>query len=239
MPLLTREKRRKVCIHEAGHAVVAALGENPVYSIEVAPEGWTNWVTQGGKAGELMDLWGVCQTPNPGVVSIGLRWKDDVRGFQVEGQVLSAYMKALEQTGSDLPAEVRRAVRAYVCQCLAGPIAEMISANEPKPFVEPGEPSPHDDATVAEACCRMLPSGKEAEWSHLHEITESVLREHWSFVAELADVLEASGRLDERVDDYLPPQLKHWPPSPRRLREEQSVGPRIERVRLRPRPSPG
>jgi len=192
-----------------------------VYSVEVAPEGRTNWVIPGRKRGGPTDLWGVCRTSELGIALIALRWNHESSDFQIDREVLTAYMVALKQAGSEVPSEARRAIRAYVCQCLAGSMAEMISENETHVTVEPREHCPHDDATIARACCRMLPSRNE--WDHLNRITEIVLREHWGFVVKLADALQATELLKEGIGDYLPPPIKNWPPSPRSKRKDRAT----------------
>lgn len=128
-------------------------------------------------------------------------------------RVLAAYMSALKQDEGDVPEEATREIRAYVCQCLAGPIADMISERKTGYLVANGECSPHDDLTLAEACCRMLPAGNE--WEHLCDTTEIVLRERWGSVIKLADALESGGKIEEAFGSYLPPRIKNWPPAPK------------------------
>jgi hypothetical protein len=60
-PALTREERKAVCVHEAGHAVLHALGGAFVYRVAVAPEGATEWTTTARKGEALADLVGAGQ----------------------------------------------------------------------------------------------------------------------------------------------------------------------------------
>jgi hypothetical protein len=216
MPPLTKDKRRQACIHEAAHAIVAAIGGSFVYSVEVAPERSTNWIMQGRKGDGMTDLWGICRASDLGIARIALRWNADESGFRVDRKVLAAYMAALEQPGSGVRAEVRRSIRAYVCVSLAGPIADQIANNEPVVRKKPDYSTPNDDAHFAEALCLMLPYKNELE--DLFAETENVLREHWESVLKLADALEAEGLVETGIENYLPARIESWPPSPRSKR---------------------
>ena len=184
-----------------------------MYALEVAPISGTSWVTRGRKRGELADLWGVCRSSEPGILKIALRWQDSDCSFEVNRRVLTAYMSGLKQAEGDVPEEATREIRAYVCQCLAGPIADMISERKMGQLVASGERSPRDDLTLAEACCRMLSAGNE--WEHLCDVTETLLRERWGSVEKLADALESDGKIEGTIGSYLPPRIQNWPPAPK------------------------
>ncbi len=215
---LTARHRREVCVHEAAHAVVHAIGGASVYGVEVAPEGVADWVTEDRKGGLLADLWGCCHTSDaPGWMFI--RWDDEGFGGYYKGD-RKGYANLLHQLDSRYRGsskEQRRQLRAYICGALAGPIADAIREGQPEGsiYLEP-EYERGEDLTVAEALCWLLPFRKE--FDRLATETERVLREPetWQAVMRLADALETAGTMEEELIDFLPAPRRSWPPSPMR-----------------------
>lgn len=222
---LTAERRREVCIHEAAHAVIHALGGAFVYDVEVAPVGAVEWRTTGRKGGLLSDLWGVCRLSDPEGVFGLVRWNEADGGYECDR---AGYKERLQLIAANVPSsgriatEARRRLRAWICGAIAGPMADAIHAGE-KPgeiWLEP-EYMPGEDLTVAEALAWFLPY--RMEYGFLLGVTEKALREPelWGQVMTLANDLEKAGCLgcdDESMDTLqglLPEPRRNWPPTPR------------------------
>jgi hypothetical protein len=211
---LTRERRRAVCVHEAAHAVIHALGGAWVYRVAVAPEGATEWQTTDRKGRDMADLWGVVEMSGcPAALFIrhdeGGFLAGDRRGFNGMARMLADHKPRA-------PAELRRQVRAHVCGALAGPAAEQLREDpHGEPFL--GDSCTDDDEGVAEALSWLLP--QRGEFDRLAALTVETLRrpDVWAAVHRLADTLERAGELDdEALSPFLPMAVPHWPPGPRR-----------------------
>jgi hypothetical protein len=220
--VLTKKHRYEVCIHEAAHAVIYALGGHDVYSIEVAPVAVEEWVTQDRKGGQRSDLWGICRTSDPGVIWL-FHWDKDKAGYVCDKQGYIDYLKSIQsQLGpraTHIARDSRRRLRAWICGSIAGPMADAIYVGDKtgEIWLEP-EYTLGEDLTVAQAMSRFLPYGNE--YDHLANITESVLREPeiWKMVLTLAGELEQTGCLNsddraETLQQHLPPCRKNWPSS--------------------------
>lgn len=219
---LTCARRRAVCVHEAGHAVIHALGGAYVYRLAVAPAGATTWSTTGRKGTALSDLWGVCSASD----TLGqwfVRWEPEELGYSADRRQFGQVLRSFETGGGKARArravrEVRRQLRAQVCACLAGPAAEQLfelPGNEPCLWEgEWGEPD--DDIAKAEAYSWLLPW--RGEFEHLAALTVATLRrpDVWAHVLAVADALEVAGDLeDEAAMRLLPLPAPDWPPGPR------------------------
>ncbi len=222
--ILTKEKRRAVCVHEAGHAVIFALGGAFVHRLAVAPEGNDGtWTIEGRKGGTLTDLWGVCQPSDFWEMQMRLTWdeseltwKADRKGFDASMRQMQAQLaESRSPYARRYIAETRRIVRAHVCGCIAGPAAEQIYngeevwLDEPDYFADRGE-----DLVLAQARSWLLPYRNE--YGHACQITEAALRrpDIWGRVIRLADELERCGDMDDELDGLLPDPLPGWPSSP-------------------------
>ncbi len=207
---LTARRRREICVHEAAHAVVHAIGGATVYAVEVAPKGATDWVAEGRKGGILTDLWGCCQTSDaPGWMFI--RWDED--GYCGNRKGYTNLLHKLDSHYRGSSKAQRRQLRAYICGTLAGPIADAIREGQPEGsiYLEP-EWERYEDLTVAEALCWLLPFRKE--FDRLATETERILREPetWRAVLRLANALESAGRIEyDGLQHYLPCYRQHWP----------------------------
>jgi len=119
---LTKELCHITCIHEAAHAVVFALGGVFVYSVEVAPEGAESWSSISRKGTHQDDLWGSCATSDvPG--GLWLRWDNEEGCYTFDKGGFREFRKLLPRKAKALQT---RAIRAFGCGFLAGPMAEMI-----------------------------------------------------------------------------------------------------------------
>jgi hypothetical protein len=214
LPPLTREPRRAVCVHEAAHAEIHALGGAWVYRVALALEGAATWRTTSRKGRGLADLWGVVEVAGcsaEGFIRYGEcgLLENDRRGFIGMARALGALQPKA-------PAELRRQVRAHVCGALAGPAAEQLHEDpHGEPFL--GDSCTDDDEGVAEALSWLLP--QRGEFDRLAALTVETLRRPgvWAAVHRLAGALERAGDLDdEALFPFLPEAVPHWPPGPRR-----------------------
>jgi hypothetical protein len=215
LPPLTRERRRAVCVHEAAHAVIHALGGAWVYRVGVAPEGATDWRTVDRRGRDMGDLWGVCEVSGCSTAAICIG-DDGWGGLMADRRRFRDLLRGLGAHRRRSPAELRRQVRAQVCGMVAGPAAEQLHAS---PDAEPylGDSSTDDDEGAAEALSWLLP--QRGEFYRLAALTVETLRrpDVWAAVHRLADTLERAGELDdEALSPFLPVAVPHWPPGPRR-----------------------
>lgn len=216
---LTKELRREVCIHEAAHAVIGALwGYNHCYCLAVAPEGSEDWSYTNRKGRTTTGLLGNHEGSDAPFPWFFMEWDEDESHFN--GTKAKAAQRDLLATLSRQGKSWHyRSLRAHLCFCLAGYIAENLLRDEEDPNLEPESYAPGDDITQAEVTAWLLPFRRE--FDHAVSITTGALRDHWPLVLSLADALEAKGTLeDEELEPYLPQRLKDWPPSPRRAVRE-------------------
>lgn len=230
---LTRERRRAVCIHEAGHAVMHALGGAWVYRVAVAPEGATEWHTTGRKGAHLADLWGVC-SPSDGPGSLHIRWDPESGDWGADRAGFLRILGMLEEHQPGSKREAWRQIRAQVCGSLGGPAAEQIHEDETPWLDYEGEWGVFDDAKSAQAHAWLLPWRGELE--HLHGLTVQTLMrpDVWALVVRLADALEMAGDMED-PSGFLPAPVKNWPPS---LRARRPV-PFSVALMVPPRPDAG
>jgi hypothetical protein len=227
---LTAEKRRKVCIHEAAHAVIDALGGSFVYLLAVAPEDATSWEVHDRKGDLQTGLWGICSTSD--WCSWHVSWSEERGEYVTDRQGYASYLRQMEQQLNEMRQangrpkarianEQRRIARAHICGSMAGPVADAIVAGEDVEdaldwwSVDWSEQ--HDDLAMADAIARVLPYRNE--YHHAVQVTEEALRrpDIWAAVIRLGEELQRVGRLEnEAIDPFLPPADRSWPPSPRR-----------------------
>lgn len=211
---LTKEMRREVCVHEAGHAVVFALGGASVYRLAVAPEGNKgDWRIESRKGGTLLDLWGVCQPSDLSAMALFMRWDESQGVWHSDRRAFNCLVR---QMPAAVAARSRRRVRAHICGCVAGPVASQIFAGEDLDLDWPDDDrDPGEDVVIAQACSGLLPYRNE--YSHACQVTVEVLRrpDIWGRVMRLADQLEYVGEMIDDLGGYLPEPLPRWPPSPR------------------------
>jgi hypothetical protein len=221
---LTKEYRRVVCVHEAGHAVIFALGGALIHRLAVAPEGDDGtWTIDGRKGGTLTDLWGVCQASDFFEMDRAMKWNEaeltweaDRKGFDASMRQMQAHLaESRSPYARRYIAETRRIVRAHVCGSIAGPAAEQIFNGEEVWLDEPDDYSNRgEDIVIAQARSWLLPYRNE--YTHAVEVTEAALRrpDIWERVIRLADKLERLGDMDDELDGLLPDPLPGWPSSP-------------------------
>jgi hypothetical protein len=216
-PALTREMRRAVCVHEAGHAVMFALGGAWVYRVAVAPEGATEWSALGRKGAHLADLWGVCcPSDSPGFRYV--HWDEESGDWGADLASFLRIQNFLEEQHPGSKREGWRQVRAHVCGSLGGPAAEQIHDGVAPWLDSCGESSDgFDDAKNAQAHAWLLPWRGELE--HPRTLTVQTLKrpEVWALVIRLADALELAGDM-ENLTGFLPAPVENWAPSLRARR---------------------
>jgi hypothetical protein len=221
---LTKEYRRVVCVHEAGHAVIHALGGSIVHRVAVAPEGSDDtWTIEGRKGGTLTDLWGVCQASDFIEMDRAMTWNEAEMTWECDRKRFDAQLRQVEAQLVEHRAryarryvqESRRIVRAHICGGIAGPAAEQIFNGEEVWLDEPDDHSnATEDIVIAQARSWLLPYRNE--YTHAVEVTEAALRRSdiWERVIRLADELERLGDMDDELDGLLPDPLPGWPSSP-------------------------
>lgn len=216
---LSAEVRRRVCIHEAGHAVLHALGGAFVYRVAVAPVGATQWQTTARKGEHLVDLWGLC-SPSDGPGTMHIRWDKDEGEWSADRVGFLRIQNMIEARFPGSKREAWRQVRAQVCGSLGGPAAEFIYLGQDPWLDYDGEWGVFDDAKSAQAHACLLPWRGELEY--LHDLTVQTLKrpDVWSFVTRLADALEVAGDMED-LSGFLPAAVKNWPPSPRATKPVQ------------------
>ena len=231
MQPLTKEKRRAVCVHEAGHAIIHALGRNFIYRVAVAPEGATEWACEGRKGGTLTDLWGVCQPSDLWDPYMFMSWDEDEWEYRVDRAGFTAMLKdrtrQVREQGMRVDALTaeRNALRRALFGALAGPIAEALHQGEcpydatfPAGWYDEGH-----DISKAIAFSRLLPWRNEYE--HAVELTKRTLDQPdvWAMVLRLADELERVGNIEDGIEAFLPAPVPNWPPSPRARQDRPFV----------------
>lgn len=218
--MLNREFRRMVCVHEAGHAVIHALGGSCIDGLAVAPEGSESWTYPAQKGGSMKDLWGACELRDGPLLSMYLKWDDAQLSYRANrtefDNVYRAMTASLGATRArQVLADLRRVVRLRVCGALAGPIAE--SYYEEREFdvwQAEGWVNPESDVEIALGLAQLLPY--RSEFEHACKVTSEALRrpEIWSRVLALADELERTGNMrPDAMAEFLPMRDFHWPPS--------------------------
>jgi hypothetical protein len=228
--MFTPEFRRKVCVHEAGHAVVYALGGEVIRGLAVAPVGCESWIFSTYSGVVSQDLWGICELDSSGLCTNYLQWEDEKFRYRANRDEYNSSHRSLlvllgATRGRKTVANLRRLVRLRVCGGLAGPIAEAhFENNEFDVWEVEGWREPTSDVEVAEGLSQLLPF--RCEFEHACNVTCETLRrpEIWSRVLALADVLERRGRLGEdEIAEYLPKVDIKWPPSPAVMWQRQSA----------------
>ena len=216
---LTAERRFQCCVHEAGHAIAAALADRQSLELAVAPEGAEKWCPVTSRGRRLDDLWGFCASHPIPLPLAHLKWDSETLG----GFNLAPARRVHTTLLKHLQKPIFRAVyyldlRAALCGFVAGEIAEALLLNE-EPWLESDYTGP-DDINKAEACCDLLPYRNGREFDHAVDQTTAALRDHWPAVMNLATALARAGALDEdTIRPFLPEPLKGWPtPPPRRVR---------------------
>jgi hypothetical protein len=218
----TKEDRRVVCVHEAGHAVIHAIGGSCVYRVAVAPEGTVNgWTTRTRKGAALIDLYGVCEPSEYWISPNALKWDGNTRNWDCNIDYFNRdILRSAQANCPDDPdkyvAAQHRQVRLLLCGSLGGPIAERLVVYGDVWFedLEYDEVCvPNNDITAAKGYARLLPHADE--YKHAFQITKEIIQrpEIWQSVMQLADELERLGDLYELMD-FLPDIQEEWPPPP-------------------------
>lgn len=213
MLALGPDERRATCFHEAGHAVVFALGGVAVARVAVAPEGATEWRTPSSNGRSCSDLWGLCVKAELVLPRQLLRWLMSEGALNPDG---SGYAEVLSSPEGQALVEAlgsrqRRDIRAQLAGLLAGPLAEAILRGAPVPDLAANE---QGDIARARGLAALL--GDPAELAHALCLAEAALRRPavWAQVAALATALEAAGHVEAGIRGFLPAADPAWPPAP-------------------------
>ena len=209
---LTASQRRATCFHEAGHAVVFALGGVSVFGAAVAPLGAASWRIASSNGRSCSDLWGLCRKAELILPRQLLRWLMSEGGLHPDGRghefILASPQGQILLGG--LSAQQQREIRAQIVGLLAGPAAEQIFCG-----VTPhlGGRNEHADVDRAAALAALLPGLPPL--APAARLVQDVLQRPavWALVAALAGELEQSGELDQRISAFLPAAAADWPPA--------------------------
>lgn len=218
--MMLQEERRALCIHEASHAVIAALGGAFVRRVAIGAEA------------------GFCVIEGFNVRREFIWWDDDAKCYASDRAAFESYAREIERQTNSFDAGLKKAagiganakntltrmrkdVRVSLCTLLAGPIADAICAGEDTwslvvdfDFEFDTDDTQGHDIPKALALASLLPSVKELE--HARISTEAMLRrpEIWGHVQALAELLALRGELCEELETMLPPVQQGWPTSP-------------------------
>ena len=213
---LTEKLRTLCCVHEAGHAVAAALGGKRCLEMAVAPLGATkDWCLVTGYNGETFPgRLGYCVTASP----LAFLQRDTVNRDGVDmAQIRKIQNALLRAKKPRYRASYYQGLRTALRVLLAGRVAETLFLEEDA-WAEWGLSHGTDDLATASRCCDLLPFRRRREFDHAVEQTIIALGAHFSAVMNLAGALAQAGTLDEdTIRPFLPEPLKGWPtPPPRR-----------------------
>ena len=219
---LTKDLRRAVCVHEAGHAIVYAIGGTFVERVAVAPEGAETWSVESRKGSVSTDLWGVCQADSDFVLWQFVQWDDESLCYRCDKSGFSNWLRISNKRFGKW---FRQGIRSNICGMMAGPAAESIWRGEDVELYN-GRDSldKHDDLNKAESVSEIL--HWRDEFDHAAALTEHTLRrpEIWAMVLRLAGELERVGDIGkDELADFLPAGILGWPPSPRTKKKHSFV----------------
>lgn len=207
---LTAGARRLTCIHEAAHAVMAALGGSNIYRLAVAPCGATEWAVLSSKGPHVLNgLWGVCQATDAWLLYMFLDWDEGSGCYRLNNASLASM-------GAFGFKSMRSTARAEICMLLAGIAAEAIYLGDKPSLYSDCSFDRAEDLAKAEGLALLL------HWRHEYDflvmlVEQVLLREDvWAVVMRLADELGLQGDMSE-FNGLLPLAIDsgHWPPSPR------------------------
>lgn len=215
--VLTQERRRAVCVHEAAHAVVTALTGGHVYRLQVAPVCVTSFEAESRKGGIIQDIWGSMSTSDLYIRSEWLKWDAENYEFSCDRGKFESFWRAIDDR--TLTAQ-RALLRKHICMLLAGDIAQNIHDVVDWDIWRIWDQVPNgpgDDSAKAIGLARLLPWCNELEC--MFEQTEAALKTPrvWAHVVAVADELERLGDMDDLYTNeaLLPDAVEGWPASPR------------------------
>ena len=209
---LTREDRYKVCVHEAAHAVIFALGGLFIERLEVAPEGCINFSTVSRRGLTTTDLWGHCTPIHMLNLFEFVHWNENSDCYIADK---AGWKEMLKLKSRELVSIAKHAVRVLICGYLAGPIADEIQEGEAldhgPAWLEPTGQERHD---LDKAYGLSQLSVWRNEYGALAALTEQTLRRPnvWAMVVKLACELERVGDM-RNFDGFLPDAVAGWPSS--------------------------
>lgn len=210
---LTDDRRRELCIHQAAHAVIHALGGNRPSRVALPPSGGVLGALGACGVRVVEGVW--LEHPTWEIVSRCLRWDGRWRTYAADRRRFAQDLRGIEHQAA---ADHRRMARSFICGYLAGPIAEAIlTGQDVHEVTDEGRIDIHDpidDLCVADAIARVLPFHEE--FSTAVQATEDALRRPaiWAMVQTLAEQLDRVGDIED-LDGWLPRRDRRWPRSPR------------------------
>lgn len=217
---LSPQERRGLCFHEAGHAVVKALGGARVYRVAVAPLGSEDgaWFHESRKGKRVDEVWGFCEAAGSPADSC-IRFDPASGDYGVDQTLFSQVQRGWRDTTvrRRSSTEMYRQIRLHLCAALAGSLAEQIHRGGDVWLDDEADWCDWNDVKVAACYARLLRQRGELERLHAETVRVLQLKEVWPFVERLANALDLTGCLnfDDDSEGLLPAPLLDWPPTPR------------------------
>lgn len=196
-------KRYLICLHEAGHAVMAAMGGIRVTKVAVFFGGIEASL---GRKSPVSDVLGQCTCSDP----VTSRYIKYVENSPVpDRERFESDLKQRRLQSEKALAENDRKIRAHVCTFFAGSLAEFKDAFESE--------SCEDDFLRGLSLGELLDS-TGAETARLWMLVQHTFHrkpEVWAAVERLANALDKAGELKgRRLQELLPAPVPNFPPPP-------------------------
>jgi hypothetical protein len=212
---ITKKKRKLICIHEAGHAVVASVCGKYVEGLHVAPLGATHLEYTSRRGRTRKDISGICVSDSvyDYYIKVPLRL-DEYKARKDDFDSFLADFFVDKKNKDDLIEDFKRGLRGQICELLAGAITEGIYLNKKVDW----DTSLDDFGTDMEQAFAYCDLFDTYDFSLLVSETEKLLRtkEIWDNLLKLADLLEQAGSLEPDGEDdipFLPGEIEGWPPT--------------------------
>jgi len=187
--------RKRVCYHEAGHAIMHSLGGSHPTQIAVG----TNKILQYmPEAAQKADGVAVCNHPN--IIACDCLYADNYGNVVVDDEKYLAFNNMLSDEGK---IQLARQTRALICGAVAGNIGDCVLTGDNSFRTD------DEDFTIASGLADLLPGGTD-ELDFLIKDTHKALTILQPRLKRLSDYVSFRGHVDFRADNY----AREWLPKP-------------------------